>query len=168
MQLTNVVVHADCGCSLDLRVLTYRLTNARYDPKVFSAVVWQHRKIGGYCLLFSNGKINCNGKCLTLQDCRRRHRQCARKLQKVKYPVRLTNVRVVTASAAHQLTDRIDPTRLPKNISYEPELFPAVIFRRHGMHFICHLSGKTMITGIKRSSDLNDICNVLLELALYL
>jgi TATA-box binding protein (TBP) (component of TFIID and TFIIIB) len=51
MQLTNVVVQADLACSLDLRVLTYRLTNARYDPKVFSAIVWQHRKIGGNCLL---------------------------------------------------------------------------------------------------------------------
>ena len=84
------------------------------------------------------------------------------------YPVRLTNVRVVTASAAHQLTERIDPTRWPKDFSYEPELFPAVMFRRHAMHFICHLSGKTMITGIKRSNDLADIYDVLLELSLYL
>jgi hypothetical protein len=82
-------------------------------------------KIGGYCLLFSNGKINCNGKCLSLQDGRRRLRRYARKLQKMNYPVRLTNVRVVTATAAHQLTDRIDPTRLPKDLSYEAELFPA-------------------------------------------
>jgi TATA-box binding protein (TBP) (component of TFIID and TFIIIB) len=168
MQLTNVVVQADLGCSLDLHLLTYRLTNARYDPKVFSAVVWQHRKIGGNCLLFSNGKINCIGKCLSLQDGRRRLRRYARKLQMMNYPVRLTNVRSVTVSAAHQLTDRIDPTGLPKDFSYEPELFPVVMFRRHGIHFICHLSGKTMITGIKRSSDLDDICNVLLELTLYL
>ena len=84
------------------------------------------------------------------------------------YPVPLTNVRVATTSAVHQLSDRIDPTRFPKEFSYEPELFPAVMFRRHGMHFICHLSGKTMITGIKRSSDLDDIYSVLLELALYL
>ena len=102
MQLTNVGVQADLGCSLDLRVLTYRVTNARYDPKVFSAVVWQHRKIGGNCLLFSNGKINCNGKCLSLQDGRRRLLRYARKMQKMNYPVRLTNVRVVTAS---QLTN---------------------------------------------------------------
>jgi TATA-box binding protein (TBP) (component of TFIID and TFIIIB) len=117
MQLTNVVVQADLECSLDLRVLTYRLTNARYDPKVFSAIVWQHRKIGGNCLLFSNGKINCNGKCLSLQNGRRRLRRYARKLQKMDYSVRLTNVGVVTASTAHQLTDTIDRTRLPKDFS---------------------------------------------------
>ena len=83
------------------------------------------------------------------------------------YPVRLTNVRVVTASAAHQLIEIIDPTRLPKDFNYEPELSCRhVPTSRHAFH----LSSvrKTMITGIKRSSDLDDIYNVLLELALYL
>ena len=84
------------------------------------------------------------------------------------YPVRLANVRVVTASAAHQFIERIDPIRFPKDFSYEPELLPAVMFRRHGMHFICHLSWNTMITGIKRSSDLDYIYEVLLELSLFL
>jgi TATA-box binding protein (TBP) (component of TFIID and TFIIIB) len=45
MRLTNVVVQADLGCSLDLRVLTYRLTNARYDTKVFSVVVLATSKL---------------------------------------------------------------------------------------------------------------------------
>jgi len=168
MQLTNVVVQGDLGCTFDLRELTYRLANARYDLRSFSGLIWRHRNIGGNCLLFSNGKINCNGKCSTLTEGRLRLRRYARRLQKMGHPVRLTNVRVVTASAVHQLSDRIDPTRLPKDFSYEPELFPAVMFRRHGMHFICHLSGKTMITGIKRSNDLDDIYSVLLELELYL
>jgi TATA-box binding protein (TBP) (component of TFIID and TFIIIB) len=72
MRLTNVVVQADLGCTLDLSVLAYRLTNTRYDPKVFSGVVWQHRKTGENCLMFSNGKINCSGKCLSIKDGRRR------------------------------------------------------------------------------------------------
>ena len=136
MQLTNVVVQADTGRSLDLRVLTYCLMNARYDPKVFSAVVWQHRKTGGNCLLFSNGKINCNGKCLSLQDGRCRLRRYARKLQKMNYPVRLTNVRVVTASAAQQLTDRIEPTRLPKDFSLRTRTVSCrhVPTSRHAFH----------------------------------
>ena len=131
-------------------------------------LIWRHRTIEGNCLLFSNEKINYNGKCSSLTKGRLRLRRYARWLQKMGYPVRLTNVRLVTTSAVHQLSDRIDPTRFPKEFSYLPELFPAVMFRRHGMHFICHLSGKTMITGITRSSDLDDIYSVLLELALYL
>ncbi|CAG2220672.1 TBP [Mytilus edulis] len=141
MQLTNVVVQANLGCSFDLRELAYRLPNVRYDPRTFSALIWQHRKIGGNCLLFSNGIINCNGKCLSIQDGRRRLRRYARLLQQMGNDVRLTQVRILTASASHQLSGRVDPYRLPSEFSFEPEIFPAVMFRRHGMHFTCHLSG---------------------------
>ena len=119
-------------------------------------------------MLFSNGKINCNGKCLSLRDSRRRLRRYARCLQKMVYEVRLSNVRLVTVSAVHQLSGRIDPSRLPKDFSCEPELFPAAMVRRHGLHFMCHLSGKTMITGIIRVSDLDYFYTILLEFELYL
>lgn len=168
MQLTNVVVLGDLKCTFDLRALTHKLVNVRYDPRFFSAMILQHRRIGGNCLLFSNGKINCNGKCRSFQEARRRLRRYARCLQSIGYEVKLSNVRIVTASAVHQLSSRIDPAHLPSCYSYEPELFPAVMFRRHGMHFTCHLSGKVIITGIKRTSDEDDIYVVLLELELFL
>lgn len=168
MRITNVVVQGELGCTFDLRELTHRLVNVRFDPRSFSGLIWQHCKIGGNCLLFSNGKINCNGKCLSLRDSRRRLRRYARCLQKMGYEVRLSNVRLVTVSAVHQLSGRIDPSRLPKDFSCEPELFPAAMVRRHGLHFMCHLSGKTMITGIIRVSDLNYIYTILLEFELYL
>ena len=168
MRITNVVVQGELGCTFDLRELTHRLVNVRFDPRSFSGLIWQHCKIGGNCLLFSNGKINCNGKCLSLRDSRRRLRRYARCLQKMVYEVRLSNVRLVTVSAVRQLSGRIDPSRLPKDFSCEPELFPAAMVRRHGLHFMCYLSGKTMITGIIRVSDLNYIYTILLEFELYL
>jgi TATA-box binding protein (TBP) (component of TFIID and TFIIIB) len=168
MRITNVVVQGELGCTFDLRELTHRLVNVRFDPRSFSGLIWQHCKIGGNCLLFSNGKINCNGKCLSLRDSRRRLRRYARCLQKMVYEVRLSNVRLVTVSAVHQLSGRIDPSRLPKDFSCEPELFPAAMVRRHGLHFMCHLSGKTMITGIIRVSDLDYFYTILLEFELYL
>lgn len=167
MHITNVVVQGDLGSPIDLRELTYILANARYDPRTFSALIWQHKKIRGNCLLFSNGKINCNGKCSSLLDGRQRLRRYARIIQKLGYKVELRNVKVITASAAHQLNGRIDPRQLPPHFSYEPELFPAVMFRREGFHYICHLSGKMIITGIKCDKDLDDIYPVILELELY-
>lgn len=161
-------MQGDLGCPIDLLQLAYRLRNVRYDPKSFSGVIWQHRSIGGNCLLFSNGKINCNGKCSSFREGRHRLRRYARCLQKMGYPVYLSNVRLVTASAVHQLSGAIEPRQLPKDFTFEPELFPAVMFRRHGMHFTCHLNGKMLITGIKRHSNLDDIMSVVLELELYL
>lgn len=164
MRLTNVVVQGDLGCSVDLRHLTETLANVRYEPRSFSAMIWQHRKIKGNCMLFSTGQINCNRKCSSFLEGRQRLRRYARIVQKLGYAVKLRHVRVITASASHLLSGRIDPHRLPLHFSYEPELFPAVMFRRKGLHYICHLSGKILITGIKHHRDLDAIYPVILEL----
>jgi len=161
-----VVVQGDLGCNIDLRELTYKLTDVRYDPRKFPAVIWQHRKIGGNALEFSNGKINCNGKSSSLQDSRRRLRRYGRILQKLGNAVDLRNVRVVTASGAHRLSGRIDPQHLPPDFTYEPELFPAVMCRRAGLHFTCHLSGIMMITGIKGEKDIDEVNGIIIELEL--
>ena len=164
MRITNVVVQGDLGCTIDLRNLTYKLTNVRYDPKSFSGVIWQHRKIGGNCLIFSNGKINTNGKCSTLQEGTQRLRRYARLLQRKGYSIRLNGVRLITASAC--LCGKINPASFSEG--YEPELFPALMFKRDGLHFICHLSGTLMITGIKGEKDLDNIYPVILELELFI
>lgn len=168
MRLTNVVVQGDLGFNICLRELTYKLANVRYVPRKFPAVIWQHRKIGGNALVFSNGKINCNGKCSSLQDGRRRLRRYARILQKLGYGINVRNIRVVTASATHQLSGRIHPQHLPQDFSYEPELFPAVMFRRTSLHFTCHLSGILLITGIRREKDIDEVNGAIIELELYL
>lgn len=49
---------------------------------------------------------------------------------------------------------------------YEPEIFARLMFYQDGPHYICHLSGKVMITGIKKKSDLDNIYPVILELEL--
>lgn len=166
MHLTHVVVQGDLGCSFNLRDLTLKLENVRYNPRSFSALIWQHRIIGGNCLLFTNGKINCNGRCLSFQDGKRRLRRYARILQKLGYEIRLKNVRVVTASAVHKLDGTVNPMHLPREFSYEPELFHGVMLRRKGIHYTCRLSGILMITGIKDEKDMDDIHSVILEMEL--
>ena len=62
MKITNVVYSAHLGCPVDLSRMCGRLWNTRYDPKTFPGLIWQHRAIGGNCLVFANGNINCVGK----------------------------------------------------------------------------------------------------------
>ena len=165
MRITNVVVQGDLGCTFDLKELTNQLTNVRYDPKSFSGVIWQHKKIGGNCLIFSNGKINTNGKCSTFREGTQRLRRYARLLQRMGYAIRLNRVRLITASACHRLSGKINPASFSEG--YEPELFPALMFKRDGLHFTCHLSGTLIITGIKGKKDLDNAYPVILELELY-
>ncbi|KAJ8307840.1 hypothetical protein KUTeg_014623 [Tegillarca granosa] len=153
MYFTNVLVEGDLGCKVDLKQLTLLTSNIRYSPKSFSGAIWQHKAIGGNCLVFPNGKINCNGKCSTFEEGHRRLRKYARLVQKLGWSVCLKNVKLVTASAAHELSRRIKS--IPQNFDYEPEIFPALMNKRKKIHFTCHFSGKVLITGIRRLKDLD-------------
>ena len=75
------------------------------------------------------------------------------------YTVTLTKVRLVTASAVHKLSGRVNVNTLSRffTCSYDPALFPAVMFRRNGIHFTSHLKGTILITGIKRARNIDDI-----------
>ena len=169
MQLTNVVVQAHLNCNLNLRELVGVLTNVRYDPVKFSGLIWQHRRIGGNCLLFANGKINCNGKCSSIQEGIRRLRRYARLLQRKGCPVRLSNVRVLTVSASHRFDDRVTLDCIPFDFKYDPELFPAIMFKRQGIHFTLHFSGTLLITGIKGHKDIEYVVYpTILELSMCL
>ncbi|CAC5389233.1 unnamed protein product [Mytilus coruscus] len=67
----NVVFSGDLGSKINLREFTLTMTNTHNDPKTFSGVIWQHRHIAGNCLLFGNGKINCNDLARSISEGRK-------------------------------------------------------------------------------------------------
>jgi TATA-box binding protein (TBP) (component of TFIID and TFIIIB) len=59
--------------------------------------------------------------------------------------------------------------RIPFDFKYDPELFPAIMFKRQGIHFTLHFSGTLLITGIKGHRDLeNVVYPTILELSVCL
>ena len=170
MHLTNVICSANLGCTIHLREACYQLTNTRYDPAHFPGLIWQHRKIGGNCLVFSNGSIQCQGKARTLREGLDRIRQYSRILQIRGWPVDLNKIKVISASGFHSLGSALDLDTLvrERRLIYEPELFPTANFTQNGITFCCFSNGKIVITGIKRSTDIDEIIfPTLLELELY-
>ena len=137
MIITDVVYSAQLNCPIDLRQLFYKITNVRYNPAQFPVLIWQHRKAGGNCLVFSNGIINCNGKVSSKREGYERIRKYARLLQKCGYPVNLMDVKLLTMSMSHTLSSGLDMKRLSvdRDVVYEPELFPSLNFKREGVHF---------------------------------
>ena len=170
MKITNVVYSAHLGCPMDLVRLCQSLWNCRYDPKTFPALIWHHRLIGGNCLVFVNGVINCNGKATSFEKGRQRIRKYARKLQTLGYSVRLRDAKIITVSASHTLSAGLDLISLAQDrtLLNEPELFPAINFKKHSVNFCCFHTGKVIITGIKTTAQIyNVIYPTLIELELY-
>ena len=167
--ITNVVCQANLNCVVDLRTLANKTVNVIYDPSRYSGVRWTHRKIGGYCNVFSTGKIMTNGKANSVKDGKRRLRRYARLLQRYGWPVTLSRVNVVTASASFRAEGPVDLFQTVRYFggSYEPELFPAAMFTKNNVHFTCFHTGSVLMTGIKNEKQLYDTCMpVLLELPL--
>ena len=84
--------------------------------------------------------------------------------------MRLKDVKIITALASHTLSGALDLYRLAQDrtLLYEPELFPAVNFKMKGINFCCFHMGKVVITGIRRTSQIDGVVYLLLiELELY-
>ena len=164
VQVTNVVVQTDLQVTIDLTYLTNNTKDIRYDPKLFSAAIWQHRKIGGNCLVFRNGKLNCTGNRSILQA-KKRTRQYARVLQKMGFSFVLKKIDLVTISAVHTLSSTLDfsKTCAILGATYNPEIYNAAMLKKGRVHFNCFHTGKVVITGIK---NINVIYPTLLELEL--
>ena len=170
MIITNVVYSANLRCELELKKLCYRLTNVSYNPAKFPGLVWKHKRIGGNCLVFSSWVINCNGFARDFKSGYQRLRRYARCLQKLGYPVQLTDVKRLTASAYQKLSSPLSLEKLSSEwkITYTPEIFPALVIKKQGVTFSCFHSGTVVITGIKRQIDMDDIIfPTLIELELY-
>ena len=157
VQITNVVVHTDLHTAIDLTQLNDQ--DIRYDPETFSGAIWKHREIGGCCLVFRNGKLNCSGN-RSVQEAKKRIKQYAGLLHQSP-----SKIEVITMSAVHQLSTELDYRRTLELLgaTYEPEIHNAVMLKRGKIHYNCFRTGKVIIMGIR---DIDDIYPTLLELEL--
>lgn len=170
MRLTNTVYSANLRCTIDLQMLCRRVENAQYHPQRFPAAIWKDPRFGGNCLVFSNGKINCNGRASTFREGRRRLKRYARRILQLCPDGKMMDIERLTASACHELSGFLILDKLARETkaSFHPEIFPALVLKKQRVTFSCFHTGKIVITGIKCTKDINDIVYpTLIELELY-
>ena len=166
--MTNVVA----ACHLNIRVdldSTCNKFGAMEKSKKIPCIIWRHKRINGTALLFSSGYMSVHGN-TDVSNARKSVRQFARLLDKKGYKARLNLIRILTISAACRLTPApIDLCRLSLFVyssSYEPELFPALIFTKGKIKMLIYSSGAIVISGIKNShasrKSVNEMLNVIL------
>ena len=83
----------------------------------------------------------------------------------------LLNVKLETITATYDFGFQIKFSELYKNIvgSYEPEIFPGFMIKRHIIHFNVFTSGKMVCVGLKTSDDVIAIVQpLILEIELFM
>ena len=155
VQITNVVVQTDLHTRVDLVQLANNMWGIRYDPALFTGAIWKHKKIGGCCLVFHNGKLICNGN-KSIQQAKKRTRQYARLIQKLGHEVNLKRIQLITITTVHQLSSTLDFKKLCSILggTYDPDIHNAAMLKRGRVHYNCFQSGKVVMTGVRSVQNL--------------
>lgn len=161
MEVQNVVATVNLRTNLDLRRLSTHARNAEYNPKKFSAVVMRLREPRCTALVFQSGKLVCTGA-RSEAAAKRGARIYASIIHKIGFPVQFFNFRIqnVVATVNVGFPIRLEAMAYAHNrfSSYEPELFPGLIYRLMDPKtvILTFVSGRIVLTGARSVAQLHE------------
>jgi len=158
VEIQNVVATADLRQHLDLEVILQVTPGARYDPQRFPGLIYRLKKPRTTTLLFKTGKMVCTGA-KSSKSARTAIAQVISDLTGsgiiiiARPDVDIENI--VASANLHGNIDLENVTEQLYRTMYEPEQFPAVIYRTNEpkVALLIFANGKIVCTGAKREAD---------------
>uniref|UniRef100_A0A1S4GY00 Transcription initiation factor TFIID TATA-box-binding protein n=2 Tax=Anopheles gambiae TaxID=7165 RepID=A0A1S4GY00_ANOGA len=157
----NCVATVSVGCELNLKTINFRTRNSEYNPSRFHGVVMRIRDPRCTALVFRSGKVICTGA-KNEQQAHLGLRKFVRIIQKLGFDVKFLDFKVQNLVATADLRF---PIRL-ENLnqvhgqfsSYEPELFPGLIYRmvKPRVVLLIFVNGKIVFTGAKNQREIHE------------
>jgi transcription initiation factor TFIID TATA-box-binding protein len=159
-ELQNVVATFNLGVDhLDLRAIALEKPFIEYNPQKFAAATIRIRNPRTTALAFASGNMVCTGA-KTEIEARIAGRKYVRLLQKHGIPVSFRNFKIQNIVASSEVPHTLKLLELSHTygpyVSYEPDLFPGLVFRttEPKLVFLLFRSGKIVITGAKDRSEI--------------
>jgi transcription initiation factor TFIID TATA-box-binding protein len=152
--LQNIVATVNLDCRLDLKTIALHARNAEYNPKRFAAVIMRIRDPKTTALIFASGKMVVTGA-KSEDDSKLASRKYARIIQKLGFPAKFTDFKIqnIVGSCDVKFPIRLEGLAYSHGhfSSYEPELFPGLIYRmvKPKIVLLIFVSGKIVLTGAK-------------------
>ncbi|KAK4052389.1 TATA-binding protein (TBP) [Microbotryomycetes sp. JL201] len=139
---------------LDLKTIALHARNAEYNPKRFAAVIMRIREPKTTALVFASGKVVVTGA-KSEDDSRLAARKYARIIQKLGFEAKFQDFKIqnIVGSCDVKFPIRLEGLAYAHGhfSSYEPELFPGLIYRmvKPKVVLLIFVSGKIVLTGAK-------------------
>lgn len=152
--LQNIVSTVNMDCRLDLKKIALQARNAEYNPKRFAAVIMRIREPKTTALIFASGKMVCTGA-KSEQQSKLAARKYARIIQKLGFQAHFKDFKIqnIVGSCDVKFPIRLEGLAYAHGhfSSYEPELFPGLIYRmkQPKIVLLIFVSGKIVLTGAK-------------------
>ncbi|VVC31582.1 TATA-box binding protein [Cinara cedri] len=161
IQVQNIVCGANMGCTLDLVRIVLWTSNSEYNPRRFNGLIMRLRQPNVTSLLFPSGKMIMQGA----KDDRTGNLGCrkvAKILERLGHDVKFSGYTVhnivCTWDVGFPIMLEELNTAHSQFTSFEPEVFPALIYRmvRPRAVFLMFVNGKIVLTGLKTKADIKE------------
>ena len=159
--LQNIVATVNLDCRLDLKTIALHARNAEYNPKRFAAVIMRIREPKTTALIFASGKMVVTGA-KSEDDSKLASRKYARIIQKLGFNAKFTDFKIqnIVGSCDVKFPIRLEGLAFSHGTfsSYEPELFPGLIYRlvTPKIVLLIFVSGRIVLTGAKQREEIYD------------
>ncbi|XP_014231786.1 TATA-box-binding protein-like [Trichogramma pretiosum] len=157
--LQNVVSTVNLNCELNLSYINIRTRNSEYNPARFTGLIMRIRNPKATALIFRSGKLVCTGA-RNEADSLLASKKFARIIQKVGFNVKFTEFKIQNIVATTDVKFVIKLEEIPylhnHFVSYEPELYPGLIYRliNPNLVLMIFVNGKIVLTGAKNRQQL--------------
>ena len=171
LRIVNVVSMVDLGCQLNLSDIAKSCKNSEYNPVRLNAVIMRIKEPKSVALIFNSGKMVCAGA-KNEADSKTAARKFAKTVKKLVNEVVFKNFRIINMVAtcdfkfrvhltklnseiSYKLRKTLNSKELEKKISYEPQIFPGLIYHmdKPKLAVLVFSSGKVNFVGIKKKDD---------------
>ena len=171
LRIVNVVSMVDLGCQLNLSDIAKSCKNSEYNPVRLNAVIMRIKEPKSVALIFNSGKMVCAGA-KNEEDSKTAAKKFAKTVKKLVNQVIFKNFRIINMVAtcdfkfrihltklnseiSYKLRKTLNSKELEKKISYEPQIFPGLIYHmdKPKLAVLVFSSGKVNFVGIKKKDD---------------
>jgi transcription initiation factor TFIID TATA-box-binding protein len=161
-RVQNVVATCSLGTALFLPRVAKRLCFGEYNPSRFSAYTYRITTPKSTALIFGTGKIVCTGTKSRAEALWALYVYTDTLRRRLALPhLRVFDAKVQNMVSSANVGFPVDLGSLarawPRESSYEPRLFPGLIYRQgrgHRVVFLVFASGRVVITGARAAADI--------------
>jgi transcription initiation factor TFIID TATA-box-binding protein len=158
VEIQNVVATADLSQRLDLDVILQVTPGARYDPQRFPGLIYRLKKPKTTTLMFKTGKMVCTGAKSSKSAKAAISQVISDMTGNGIIIIARPSVNIENIVASANLQGIVDLENVAEQLyrtMYEPEQFPAVIYRmiEPKVVLLVFANGKIVCTGAKKETD---------------
>lgn len=157
--IQNVVATVNFKSKLDLKSIALRARNSEYNPKRFAAVIMRIKIPRTTALIFASGKMVLTGA-KSEQEVKLAGLKFGRIVSKLGFTTQFEDFKIqnIVSSCDIKFHIRLEGLMASHSnyCSYEPELFPGLIYRmvKPKVVLLIFVSGKIVLTGAKMRDEI--------------